>query len=262
MYEDGFAFGTSCHKHGLDWRKARRAISLQIMQDPADTTPAHSGRLCFVCNSENPSDHTARHANDLWAAAVVRGDNAERASRYLSAHYWTNALMHGDSSASRMLHIRAARQCCGSVLRDQIESLRPKIIVACGKVAVTSLMELRFLRRSWDDFRTHLRDGVYSEQSALNSGEPVKVFCTYHTAARVVNQTVAAFYSTSMVTNLKRMGGNPKDHQALDQFLSRYSVAANKEKSSEGRGMRVLLLHWREIGDAIRMAHSAPRSYT
>ncbi|MDA0821625.1 MAG: hypothetical protein O3C28_04275, partial [Proteobacteria bacterium] len=58
--ERSVGFGVSCTDHGMNWREETKANSMIIVQDPGDTTPHHTGRLCSVHNSENPSDKTAQ----------------------------------------------------------------------------------------------------------------------------------------------------------------------------------------------------------
>lgn len=98
------AFGMSCMEHGVNFAIASSAISMQVVQDPAGTTPEKTGRLCFVHNSEYQTDKTALHAFDLWKA-TVSFDIQEDQDPYLHNHYWTNALLHGANKKTQK-HLR------------------------------------------------------------------------------------------------------------------------------------------------------------
>jgi hypothetical protein len=93
------AWGVSCREHGVDWTLPTTALSMMVVQDPANTTPAETGKLCHVCNSENVSDGSAQHGLALWAAAVALAPEQERPQRYLDRHYWANAAMHSDGES-------------------------------------------------------------------------------------------------------------------------------------------------------------------
>lgn len=56
-----------------------------IVQDPGDTTPHQTGRLCAVHNAENPSDKTAQQALHLWNAAVSLDHHNPSAGGYLES---------------------------------------------------------------------------------------------------------------------------------------------------------------------------------
>lgn len=150
---DRIAFGKSCCEHGLDWSSLQAtAVSMQIVQDPAGTTPDKTRKLCSVCNSRNQTDRTAQHSFDLWKAAVAPVDG-EVAEQYLRGHYWTNAIMHGASKNELRKQIKQARKCCTKVLQDQLLNLSPKVIIASGQVAADSLNDLGVLQKRWKDFR-------------------------------------------------------------------------------------------------------------
>ena len=240
------AFGESCRCHGLDWSSSASAVSMMVVRDPAGTTPSTNGRLCFVCNSESPTDRTAKHAFALWRAAVACADERPASLHYLDRHYWTNAAMHG-SDKSRL---ERARRCCTAVLRDQVAVLSPTVIVASGVEAVTSLQEIGLLKKQWSDLRGHLVAGAYSEAVTLPSGARGAVFCTYHTAATAVNCVVSKLYSDSTERLLTQRRDELSEAGAFNSFLDQY-----RADSAEGRGMRVLLLHWFDIGEAIRGAN-------
>jgi len=246
----GAAFGVSCREHGVDWQTSGTAVSMMIVRDPAGTTPATTGWLCFVCNSSNPTDRTAQHAFSLWRAAVALSDDAEKACRYLGDHYWTNAALHG-SDTSRL---ERARRCCARVLRDQIEALSPRVVIASGVQAATSLHELGLLNARWCDIRTGFDKGAHLERVRRPSGA-TEVYCTYHTSATGVNCEVSKLYSNSTDKLLAQRRAALSDADAFDRFLGQY-----RPESAEGRGMRVLLLHWLDIGEGIRRAHAANRT--
>lgn len=246
----GAAYGESCREHGVDWMSPGSAASFMVVRDPADTTAA-LGKLCFVCNSDNSSDRTAKHAYDLWRGAVALENNEDGlVSRYLKGHYWTNAALHGTVLAN----IRGARRCCVGVLQDQIEALSPKVVIACGVEAATSLYDLGLISTRWNHLRRDLAARAYSEAGQLPSGQPVVSFCTYHTSARAVNMSVSRLYSGTTEDLLKERKSMMGNTEAVGAFCSQY-----EPNSAEGRGMRVLLLHWLEIGEAIRQAHGTDR---
>ncbi len=244
------AFGESCQDHGIKWQSGASTVSMQIGQDPANTTPATTGKLCFVCNSENRTDKTAQHAFDLWKAAVALGSAGESARCYLDKHYLTNSMMHGGPVGERP----AARTCCTKVLYDQIRSLSPKVIIACGESAATSLKDVGLLKKPWGEYRRDFKQGVYSECSTLVD-QPVTVFCTYHTSGSSVNRRVQELYDPSTEAVLTTKLKDLEDDRAAKEFLGRYNPQ-ERPGMKEGRGMRVLLLHWLEIGKAIREANA------
>ena len=102
------AFGISYLKHGLNWHGHTRAISVQISQDPAGTTPERTGCLCSVCNSANSSDQSAQQGIALWKAGVDRDEDDDSGEKFLSRHYWTNAVLHGDSTRAALERGRRA----------------------------------------------------------------------------------------------------------------------------------------------------------
>jgi hypothetical protein len=247
----GAAFGVSCREHGIDWSSSGSAVSFMVVRDPANTTPAQTGKLCFVCNSLNPSDRTAQHAFALWRAAVALADRGAAAHRYLDTHYWTNAAMHGTDTR----RLEQARRACTPVLREQIELLSPRVIIASGVQAATSLGDVGLLAKRWAEFRQGLASGAYRERTALGSGSEVDVYCTYHTSATGVNCEVSKLYSAATERLLEARRGRLGDTAAIDAFLTRFDP-----RSAEGRGMRVLLLHWLDIGEAIRCAAGFPNN--
>lgn len=237
------AFGVSCRKHGVDWSLPQvSAVSMMIVRDPANTTPEITGKLCFVCNSANATDGTAQHAFALWRAAVSLADRGEAAYRYLNQHYWTNAAMHGTDES----RLRQARRCCVAVLNEQMEELAPRVVIASGTEAATSLYDLGLVSRPWSIYRSELASGEYSEVTPCGT----RVFCTYHTSKRAVNFTVEKLYSPLTERLLDQKRSKLMNPAAMDAFLTRY-----RGNDREGKGMRVLLLHWLDIGEAIREAH-------
>ena len=210
-----------------------------IVRDPANTTPAKTGNLCFVCNSRNPTDKTARHAFDLWRAAVALCWTGEASLRYLKNHYWTNASLHG-TDVKRLP--QACRHCQG-VLEDQIELLQPRVVIASGKDASSSLFHLGLMSRPWDQFRKELADGPVGEIMA----DGTRVFCTYHTSIQPVNTHIARLYSQKTEEHIRKEMNKLPNTEAAENFFRYYP-----KEMANGRGMRVLLLHWLEIGKVIR----------
>ena len=216
--------------------------------DPAGTTPERTGCLCAVCNSANSGDRSAQQGIALWRAGVVRDSDVDGGARYLASHYWTNAVMHGAGDGQ----LEAARHSCTAVLRDQLLAASPKVIIAGGRVAAESLKQIGVLRHPWSSLRHALRRGAYREDTTLRTGEAATVFVTYHASARSVNQTVAGLYAEDVEAMLdRRLTEFPTAGEAR-RFLRQYDRA-----TTPGRGMRLLLLHWFEIGKAVRNAHGA-----
>jgi len=185
------AFGVSCEEHGIKWSLGEKAISLQVVQDPAGTTPEKTGRLCFVHNSKNLSDKTAQHAYDLWKATVSY-DVDSKSDNYLKNHYWTNALMHGADKVTQA-HLRKtqvleiARKQCSNILLEQIILTSPKVIIANGEIATKSLYDIGLLHHRWSDFKQDFDKGIHKEISLLPNGDKVIVFSTFHTAITPIN---------------------------------------------------------------------------
>lgn len=224
------AFGTSCTKHGADWRTGAPVVSMSVVQDPSDTTPSSTGLLCHFCNSSNPSDRSAQNTHALWSAAVARQGND-----FLNTHYWTNAAMHGLSGGK----VLDAVAYCSVVLKQQIELLKPAVIIANGTAAAAALHQLGALRKKWSGYRKTLGHGVYRERY----GE-AHVFVTYHPSAKNININIPKQDLSSVDTLLAR--SNAESAPEVADFL----------KSTKGANlpMRCLLLHWLEIGEEIRRA--------
>lgn len=238
------AFGISCRDHGSDYDSSDSAISVQVAQDPGGTSPERTELLCFVHNT----DGTARNARALWKAGVARqwDDWDSDKDQYIQTHYWTNAIMHGFPQASRLRKQEAqAREQCLRVLREQIQVLSPKVIIALGKKAADSLLDAELLKTRWEQFSSSLTTGAY-EESIRTSGINASIFCTYHTSDRNVNQAVSQRYSSDTEMTLDRRLNQLEDQTAARAFL---------EANSRRYGMKVLLLHWLDIGDAIRREH-------
>lgn len=241
------AFGVSCEKHGVG-HETPSALSIQISQDPAGTTPEKTGRLCAVCNGGNPTDRTARNGLALWEAAVARG--ALEGDAYLRGHYWTNAMMHGAPNGTPARRKkRQARDQCSEVLRGQLTLLRPKVVVACGMDASESLHRIGLVSQRWTKLRRQLATGAYQESSS-SLGFETSAFCTYHTGWRAVNRAASRLHSPGTEELLDRRLDSLEAPAATRAFLD-----AHPEDSASRRGMRVLLLHWLDIGEAIRSAH-------
>lgn len=242
------AYGVSCLKHGVNWKADAKAISIQISQDPAGTTPEKTGCLCAVCNSANPTDKSAQQGIALWRAGIERDPDTDRGARFLAAHYWTNAVLHGSGDGQ----LESARSSCVPVVRDQIVAASPKVIIAGGKVAAESLIQMGLIGWPWGTVRQALRRGAYSENVRLPNGQSATVFVTYHASARSVNQTVSGMYADDVEGLLQeRLRQCPTAGEAR-RFLNRYD-----RSTTTGKGMRLLLLHWLDIGVALRAAHGA-----
>ncbi len=218
-----------------------------MSEDPGGSGAETTKRLCFVCNI----DPVATNALQLWEAAISRKPYSE-GDEYLRGHYWTNATMHGfrkkkDSPERKME--KSARLKCSAVLDKQLRILSPKVIIACGQVAADSLRKVGLLKKGWDEFKGGFANGAYMENRSL-SGVETSVFCTYHTGDKAVNIHAPKLYTPHTDELLNKRMAELEDGKAIQTFL-----ANNPKDSASGRGMRVLVLHWLDIGDAIRRAH-------
>lgn len=253
------AFGKSCVEHGLDWQSKNRVNSMYIVQDPGDTTPQNTGRLCAVHNSKNSSDKSAQQSNKLWGAAVSLEYNNPEANGYMKENYWTNAIMHGAGKSSNTEHLRdnniinsVANIFCSNVLKLQILALQPKVIIANGKIAVNSLYKIGILRKDWDILRRNFDKEAYQESiSKWNDMPEFTVFCTYHPAGRVVNQTLSRAYKPETEEYLKAKIDKLKSKKAVNDFLQEYNT-----ENATSKGMRYLLNHWLDIGEKIRKEYN------
>lgn len=260
MHSKGIAFGVSCERHGVKWsaNEPTKMVSMLIAQDPAGTTPGKTGILCAVCNSQFATDHTAQHSNTLWKAAVSLGETGASATRYLNNHYWANAIMHGfkagknASEKEKWLEkqIGPARGCCTTILQGQIDLLSPQIIIATGKVASDSLYDIKLISKSWDGFKGDLSRQVYKERITLPTGKEAIVFCTLHSSTNGVFQAEKYYSNDSKQLLSRRIEQLPDKSSALN-FMRRY-----QDVQKEDRGMRVLFLHWLQIGEEIRRANA------
>lgn len=253
------AFGKSCVEHGFDWKSQNRANSMYIVQDPGDTTPQNTGRLCAVHNSKNSSDKSAQQSVKLWSATVsLDYDNPEK-DGYMRDNYWTNAILHGAGKSSNTENLRNKNiieyvaKSCSNVLKLQILALQPKVIIANGKVAVNSLYNIGLLRKNWDILRYSFNKGAYQETvSKWNDMPEFTVFCTYHPAARVVNQTLSKLYKPETEEYLKTKIDKLEPTKSVNDFLQEY----NNTENATSKGMRYLLNHWLDIGEKIRKGHN------
>jgi hypothetical protein len=251
------SFGVSCTEHGLDWKNEQFANSMLFVQDPADTTPNVTGRLCSVHNAQNSSDKTAQQNLALWKAALaLKADNPE-AGGYLRKHYWANAIMHGASSSNKPLRdkMSIARECCSNVLEAQIRALQPNIVIATGKDVSKSLYDIGLITQRWDIFKRKFHLGSYYELNRSWLGnKSIGVYCTYHTSSRVVNQTLSSLYdkhSSEIEKLIQKKAEELEEKESVVAFLSKYNDISN----AAHRGMRFLLNHWLDIGFGIREAY-------
>lgn len=256
----GKSGGAGCN-HAVNWRSTGKAISVTIVRDPGGTTPQKTELLCFACNSKNPSDQTANHAFDLWKAAVSLSLSTRDSDiPYLSDHYWTNAIMHSAvDKKTRDKELSTARRSCKDVLQYQIEALSPRVIIACGEHAVNSLNDNGLLTKKWSKIVPEFRHGAYTETTNLVSDYKVRIYCTYHTGITAVNCIVAKLYDDTTKSELLQRAKLLPNPIAFNAFLNQwYPPTMNAERTdmnAESKGMRVLLLHWLDIGEAIRQAH-------
>ena len=252
-------FGVSCTDHGINWKEVNKANSMIVVQDPGDTTPHQTGRLCSVHNAKNPSDKTAQHNLQLWNATVSLEHNNPSAGGYLKQHYWTNAIMHGASGKTGLREksiMGAAWKSCSNVLAMQILALKPNVVIATGTEAVNSLHEIGAIRNNWSGIRFKFAKGAYIEEVTSWRGlEKFTVICTYHTSARVVNQTLSKAYNlveTELCIETK--AAKLPSAKSVEHFLAIYR---DPKENSRSAGMRYLLNHWLDIGIEIRKHSNA-----
>ncbi len=242
------AFGVSCKKHGVDWSQPISAVSVLIAQDPAGTTPEKTGNLCGVCNVVNKTDKSAQNGYALWKAAVSLSDTSQDAKRYMNNHYWTNAIMHGVKEDKRR---RVAQRCCEEILLEQINLLSPSVVIVTGRVAYESMFDLGLITNNWDDFKNDFSHQVYTETKSLDSGREITIYCTFHGSSRSVKFYAADFYTDATKELLSQKIELLPEPSIAQRFLRLYPGITPEEK-----GLRVLLLHWLEIGEAIRHANA------
>lgn len=235
------SFGTSCIIHRLNWKKKNRANSMLIAQDPGNAEPETTSVLCA-----RNYDTTAMQQIKLWGATVARDYHNPEKDGYMKKHYWTNAIMHGSHDNNTM---EQARKCCAEVLASQIQALQPKVIVASGKKAFESLRQIGILKGRWDAIKKEFDKGAC--QRAVHNWRNISeftVFCTYHTAARAVNNRGAARYTieTEQYIEEKIKNLDPVNLKSVKEFLLEHNPEGG------GRGMCYLLNHWLDIGKKIR----------
>ena len=251
QHTNSVAFGVSCIEHGVDWQNGEKPISMVVLQDPAGTTPTHTGRLCAVHNADNPSDQTAQFDIKLWKATVSLDPISAETGEYMKKHYWTNAIMHGKSGGERNEQ-EQARRFCREILAKQIEYLSPKIIIAKGEMAVTSFYEIGLINMAWKKVSENFDNGAWHKKLHGWRGieKEISIFCTYHTSISTINRNVANRYVeeiTEPLLNQKMM--DLPDRRAADELLAQYS---NLNRTTD-RGVRYLLNHWLDIGRVIRL---------
>lgn len=243
---EGMDFGVSCREHGFDQSLPGGASSVQVAQDPGGASPGETRRLCFVCNS----DRTALNSRALWEAAVACGHYGAHGGIYLRGHYVANAAMHGPRQGTPLRtsrRLEQARERCQGVLAEQIEMLRPRVVIACGVPAAESLRRTGILQTPWGTFRECLGAGAYREDTSWR-GLETSVFCTYHAGPLGVSHA-AGRHSSRTEEMLDRRVAELEDQAAARAFLD----------TRKGRGMRLLLLHWLDIGEAIRSAYQSSK---
>jgi hypothetical protein len=252
------AFGWSCSTHGYHVDRPAGLLSLQLVQDPAGTTPDQTGKLCFVCNSANPSDRTAQASWELWRTAVLgvphHGAPASRdgVDPLLERHFWMNSTMHGvagDSPRAKQRPDALAR--CSMVLREVLERLAPKVLIVNGRQAETAFrltglaLDTGGFPHRWSDRGAARVRG----KSGPNGSTALKAFVTPHTSIRGVNFGAAkCFRPKETDAIVRRKAAECGVADAAEAFLARY----RNDDHATDRGMRVLLSHWLDIGRAIR----------
>ena len=252
--DSGGGFGVSCRVHGVDWVNTSKVNSFYIAEDPANTTPHKTGRLCAVDNAVNASDYTAQHHLRLWNATVSMQDDTPDAGGYLKQNYWTNAIMHGAAkNTNNRKYKKEAQEHCTKILALQLEALNPNVIIASGETAVNSLHKIGLINYKWSDINYRFAEGAYQEDiKQWRNMNDLTVFCTYHTSKGVVNRTLSRpnrYDSIKTEALIQKKLEKLDDKASVEQFLLFYG---NPEKDATARGMRYLLNHWLDMGPVIR----------
>jgi uracil-DNA glycosylase len=254
------AFGTSCpdHSHVDD----TPALVVCVARDPGRTTPEHTGRLCIVCNSRNPSDRSAGHAFDLWRAVVSMAPRSDPYSDpYLKRTYFTNAIMHGvpsgrpkDEEARLSSLLSQARGACAGLLSEQLRLLRPRVVLLSGEDSAAAFRRIAPVQ--WSE-----ATGVRPSEGTITvpgMDHPVRVLKAYHTSARATNQAAAPKarrFFPSIVEQEAAVRAEieqlPSQKEALT-LLEKYRT--NGGTDTVFRGMMLHLAWWIQVGKAIRAA--------
>ena len=77
------------------------------------------------------------------------------------------------------------------------------------------------------------------------------IFCTYHPAAKVVNQTLSRAYTSKTEKYLESKIANLESKESVNKFLLEYKDTSN----ARVKGMKYLLNHWLDIGVKIRLEY-------
>jgi hypothetical protein len=85
----------------------------------------------------------------------------------------------------------------------------------------------------------------------LPLGKIATVYCTFHGSATAVNTHVARLYTDETKKILTQKIEKLPNAIPAQRFLRLYQGI-----NGEDKGMRVLLLHWLEIGEGIRNANA------
>lgn len=143
-------YGSSCPEHMSD---GSHVNILWIMRDPGPEVK-NTHRLCVVHNLQDP---TSRNALQLLKYLGIGESISKENLRTISAEeyysrlklfererlrsiYATNSVLHGDGD---MKTLRQAASQCFIVLKQVIEYLKPKVILAFGDYAADALWRIK-----------------------------------------------------------------------------------------------------------------------
>jgi uracil-DNA glycosylase len=246
----GMAFGKSCQDHCHNWARSDHADVMSILQDPGGTTPEHTEKLCAVCNSANPSDKTARYCFDLARAAGID----------LKRWYVTNSTKHGIATSrfskseqeAFKSHEESARFQCARVLLDEINIVKPKLIIVSGGKALASLQNAGIVNAEKLGFGHWVRISPVTVSNLPGNGQAVKLFFLYHTSARVTNQTLSRLYDESIPEKIKEIQKHLSSPDAVDQFIKNFDRPDSSGKQTVRNGMLVHLYHWLRLAETIK----------
>jgi len=254
----GMAFGVSCTKHHINWKKTDKADVLSIWENPGGTTPEHSGNLCGICNSLNVTDKSAQNSFDLMKAAIIGEWDYSRKeiNRTFKTWYITNSTKHGVATSrfseqernQLKKRMKKAGECCSLILREEIDILRPKLIIANGMKAVRNLQLLGILKRGTSSMKDWADSSPYRIDHYYDNGVLMKVFCLYHTSAGVTNRTVSKLFNEQTLKEIEVLKQRHPNPSAINRFMEKYNSASYVVR----RGMYVHLMYWMKLGEVVR----------
>lgn len=253
----GMAFGVCCTKHHLNWKKKEQADIFSIGQDPGSTTPERTGTICAICNSVNTSDGSAQGAFDLLKSAIIGEWDYSRArtNEIFKNWYPTNSLKHGIHSRfsqkeENLLEKKRknAMKCCSIILKEEIDIIRPKLLLVNGLRAVKMLQFQGIIEKGNLPMRSWVENSPHEIKDYYGDGASLKIFCLYHTAKKVTYQTVWKLHNEETLETIKKLRERHPNPRAVDSFIEKYSKASYTVR----KGMLVHLMYFLKLGEVIR----------